>query len=45
MNKKINNETIKKASILLVEDDEVTAYILENLLQCECYKSQQYAGW
>ena len=38
MNKKINNETIKKPSILLVEDDEVTAYMLEYLLQREGYK-------
>ena len=37
MNKKINNETIKKPSILLVEDDEVTAYMLEYLLQREGY--------
>lgn len=37
MNKKINNEPIKKPSILLVEDDEVTAYMLEYLLQREGY--------
>jgi DNA-binding response OmpR family regulator len=38
MNNDSNNETIKKPSILLVEDDEVTAYMLEYLLQREGYK-------
>ena len=38
MNADINNETRKKPSILLVEDDEVTAYMLEYLLQREGYK-------
>lgn len=38
MNNDINNETIIKPSILLVEDDEVTAYMLEYLLQREGYK-------
>ena len=38
MSTEINNETSKKPSILLVEDDEVTAYMLEYLLQREGYK-------
>ena len=38
MSAEINNETSKKPSILLVEDDEVTAYMLEYLLQREGYK-------
>lgn len=37
MNADINNGTSKKPSILLVEDDEVTAYMLEYLLQREGY--------
>ena len=38
MNTDINNDTSRKPSILLVEDDEVTAYMLEYLLQREGYK-------
>ena len=38
MSADINNETSKEPSILLVEDDEVTAYMLEYLLQREGYK-------
>ena len=38
MSTKINKKTSKKPSILLVEDDEVTAYMLEYLLQREGYK-------
>ncbi len=38
MNADINNKTRKKPSILLVEDDEITAYMLEYLLQREGYK-------
>ena len=38
MSADINNETSKKPSILLVEDDEVTAYMLEYLLQREGYR-------
>ncbi len=38
MSTEVNNETSKKPSILLVEDDEVTAYMLEYLLQREGYK-------
>ena len=38
MNTDINKKTSKKPSILLVEDDEVTAYMLEYLLQREGYK-------
>ncbi len=38
MNTDINNKARKKPSILLVEDDEITAYMLEYLLQREGYK-------
>lgn len=38
MSTDINKKTSKKPSILLVEDDEVTAYMLEYLLQREGYK-------
>jgi len=38
MSADINNDTSKDPSILLVEDDEVTAYMLEYLLQREGYK-------
>jgi len=38
MSADINNDTSKEPSILLVEDDEVTAYMLEYLLQREGYK-------
>lgn len=38
MSTEINKKTSKKPSILLVEDDEVTAYMLEYLLQREGYK-------
>lgn len=38
MSSDINKKTSKKPSILLVEDDEVTAYMLEYLLQREGYK-------
>ena len=38
MNTHINNKTINQSSILLVEDDEITAYMLEHLLQREGYK-------
>lgn len=37
MNTHIKNETINPLSILLVEDDEITAYMLEHLLQREGY--------
>ena len=37
MSADINNDTSKEPSILLVEDDEVTAYMLEYLLQREGY--------
>lgn len=38
MHTEINNITRKACSILLVEDDEVTAYMLEYLLQREGYE-------
>lgn len=38
MSAETNSDTAKEASILLVEDDEVTAYMLEYLLQREGYE-------